>query len=65
MVWYLDNTKAKYRNGVQINRPIAQIIGSALGFIFLYRRDDSAPKPTPRKPAATVIPPNIKETLKK
>jgi hypothetical protein len=64
IVLYLDKTRAKYRNGVQTSSPRAQIRGSARGFIFLYLRDDSAPSPTPRKPAMTVIIPNVNATLK-
>ena len=63
-ILYRDNTKAKNKNGVQTSRPRAHIRGSARGFIFLYRLDDSAPIPTPIKPAATVIPPKVKATLK-
>lgn len=63
MVWYRERTRAKYKKGVQTSRPKAQIRGSARGFIFLYLLDDSAPRPTPRNPANTVIPPNIRATL--
>ena len=49
---------------MQVRRPVAHTRGSARGLIFFSCVDSVEPVATPIKPAATVMPPNIRATLK-
>ena len=62
---YFDITKAQKRNGVHDSIPKAQVRGSARGLERRKWRAISVPRNTPMTPAATVMPPKVKETLDK
>lgn len=61
---YVDIDRAKYINGAEVMRPNAQTSGSALFETFRNRLAVNEPRATPEKPAAQVITPNIRLTLK-
>lgn len=63
MVLDPDSRTAKNKNGTDPIIPKAHMSGSARGLIRRNLRPPSAPRPTPRIPAATVIPPNIRPIL--